>query len=148
MLMEPWSGWTSPWREVERLQREMNRLLGAATQGPSLAAARGYPAMNVWTDENGAVVTAELPGINPEEIEIGVQNDTLTLRGTRLVDETPEGVTYHRRERGRGTFARSLQLPFRVEAGKVQAGYTRGILRITLPRAEADRPKKIAIRAG
>jgi HSP20 family protein len=104
--------------------------------------------MNVWTNEEGGVVTAELPGVDREDIDISVQDDTLTLRGTRKRDEPEEGGTYHRRERGTGAFARTVQLPFRVEAGEVEATFESGVLNITLPRAEEDRPKRIAVKAG
>lgn len=140
-------GW-SPWREMERLQREMNRLLSTPPGLPSWGVATSYPAMNVWTDQDGVVVTAELPGIDPADIDISVQNDTLTLRGKREPDEVREGETYHRRERASGSFTRSFQLPFQVEASQVEASYAKGVLSITLPRAEADKPQKIAIKAG
>ena len=104
--------------------------------------------MNVWTNQDGVVVTAELPGINPEDLDISVQNENLTLRGSRTPDEVEEGVTYHRRERSSGSFVRSLQLPFNVDSDQVEASYAKGVLRITLPRADADKPKKIAIKAG
>jgi HSP20 family protein len=68
--------------------------------------APSYPAMNVWTNEEGGVVTAELPGLDPENIDISVENDTLTLRGRRERDEVKEGTTYHRRVRGTGAFVR------------------------------------------
>jgi HSP20 family protein len=104
--------------------------------------------MNVWTNQDGAVVTAELPGVNPEDIDISVQNDTLTLRGDQQSYEVQEGETLHRQERKCGSFTRSFQLPFKVEPGKVEASYERGILSVFLPRAEADKPKRIAIQAG
>jgi HSP20 family protein len=133
---------------MQRLQREMNRLLSGTSRWPGLSVAPTYPAMNVWSDQDGAVVTAELPGINPEEIDISVQNDTLTLGGSRQPDEVKEGKIFHRRERRSGSFTRSLQLPFQVEPGQVEASYAKGVLSITLPRAEADKPRKIAIKAG
>jgi HSP20 family protein len=148
MLMRPFGRGLSPWREMQRLQREMNRLLSGTSRWPGLSVASSYPAMNVWTDQDGAVVTAELPGINPEDIDISVQNDTLTLRGNRAPDEVQEGGTYHRRERGSGSFTRSFQLPFQVQSDQVEATYAKGVLSITLPRAEADKPKTIAIKAG
>jgi HSP20 family protein len=133
---------------MDRLQREMNRLFSETSRWPGLSVAPTFPAMNVWTDQGVAVVTAELPGLNPEEIDISVQNDTLTLRGSREPEGAQEGKSYHRRERGSGNFTRSLQLPFQVESDKVEANYEKGILSISLPRAEADKPKKIAIKAG
>jgi HSP20 family protein len=130
------------------MQREMNRLFSGMSRWPALNAAPSYPAMNIWTDQDGAVVTAELPGINPEDIDISVKNDTLTLRGSRTTEEVQEGAVYHRRERGTGSFTRSFQLSFEVQPDHVDASYQKGILRIVLPRAEAGKPKKIAIRAG
>jgi HSP20 family protein len=136
----------SPWREMERLRREMNRLLSGQVSG--VAVASGFPAMNVWTNEDGAVVTAELPGTDPKDIDISVNNDTLTVTGCRQPQELPESSTYHRRERGCGRFSRSFQLPFQVEAGKVSAAFERGVLQITLPRAEADKPRKITVKTA
>lgn len=148
MLMRPFGRGLSSWREMERLRREMNRLFAGMPRWTGVSAAPSYPAMNVWTNQNGAVVTAELPGLNPEDIDISVQNDTLTLRGSRQPDELQEGETFLRRERGCGSFTRSLQLPFQVESGQVEASYAKGILSITLPRAKVDKPKTITIKAG
>ncbi len=148
MLMRPFSRMYSPWREMARMRRDMNRLLAAPSRWPAWGTAPSYPAMNVWTDQDGVVVSAELPGVDPQELDISVQNDTLTVRGSRAPDEVPEGGTYHRRERGSGSFTRSLQLPFQVESDKVQASYQKGVLNIALPRAEADKPKKITVQAG
>jgi HSP20 family protein len=145
MLYRPSFG-LSPWREMERLRREMNRLLSG--YGSSVTVAPGFPAMNVWTNEDGAVITAELPGIDPKGVDISVNNDTLTVTGNRQPEELPQDATYHRRERGSGRFSRSFQLPFQVEAGKVTATFERGLLQITLPRAEADKPRKIVVKTA
>jgi HSP20 family protein len=106
--------------------------------------------MNVWTNEEGMVVTAELPGVNPDSIDISVTGagDQLIVRGFRSTFEAPENSTYHRRERNSGEFTRTFQLPFAVDAGKVEATYKLGILIISLPRAEAEKPRKIAIKAA
>jgi HSP20 family protein len=135
---------------MDRLRRRMNRLWAdwPTTTGYRWRAAPSYPAMNVWTNDEGGVVTAELPGVDPDEIDISVEDDTLTVRGSRQADGPEEGVTYHRRERGRGGFARSVQLPFRVEADQVEATFDQGVLTIELPRAESDKPHKIAIQSG
>ena len=81
MLMRPFGRRFSPWRDMARLQRDMNRLFSRTARWPGLSAAQGYPAMNVWTNQDGAVITAELPGIDPEDVDISVQGDTMTLRG-------------------------------------------------------------------
>jgi len=148
MLMRPYVGWVSPWREMERLRREMNRLFSEWPRSSQWTAAPSYPAMNAWTNDNSAIVTAELPGVRPEDIDITVEEDMLTLRGSRQPEEVGEGVTFHRRERRFGSFTRTFRLPFDVDADKVEARFQNGVLSITLPRAEADKPKKIAVKTG
>jgi HSP20 family protein len=133
---------------MERLRREMNDVFSRYTTEPRLQTPASYPAMNVWTNENGAAITAELPGVEPEDIEISVVNDTLTLTGSRRPDELKEGERYHRRERGAGQFTRTFQLPFRIEEEQVEAQFKHGVLHISVPRAEADKPKKIAIKTA
>jgi HSP20 family protein len=132
---------------MERLRREMNRLFSDWPTRARSSAATSYPAMNLWVDDNSAIATAELPGMLLDQIDISVEDDTLTLRGSRQPDSV-EGVTYHRRERRHGSFVRTSKMPFRVDVEKVDATFKNGVLRIILPRAEADKPKKIAVRAG
>ena len=137
------------WQEVERMQREMERLFNTFYGNRSrFQAAPSFPAMNVWTNQEGAVLTAELPGVNPEDIDISVVGETLTLTGARQPEELQEGEKYHRRERGYGKFTRTFQLPFPVEADKVDAVFEKGVLHISLPRAEADKPKKISVKTA
>lgn len=131
-----------PLTEVQRLQKEMNRLFSGATE----LYAHDFPAVNVWRGEDGAIVTAELPGIDPAKLDISVVGDSLTLTGVRELEALKEGESYHRQERTYGRFARTLQLPFQVNAAKVEAKYEKGVLQITLPRVEAEKPKKIAIK--
>jgi HSP20 family protein len=148
MILRPTRRYRSPWTEMQRLRRDIDRLFTDTSADIRRPGAAGYPAMNVWTNPDGAIVTAELPGINPEDIDISVQNDTLTLTGSRQPNALKEDEIYHRRERGQGGFTRSFQLPFHVEAGKVEAVFDKGILQVSLPRAEADKPKKITVKAG
>jgi len=133
---------------MERLRREMNRVFANLSATSESRITPGYPAMNVWTNEDGAVVTAELPGIDPETLDIAVVKNTLTLSGEHKPLELEEGEVYHRRERGYGKFTRSFQLPFNVEGDIVEATYEKGVLNITLPRAEADKPRKITVKAA
>lgn len=135
----------SLWRDMDRLRHEMDRAFSLKT-GSRMATA--YPAMNVWTNEDSAIVTAELPGVVPDEINISVQGDTLSVRGRREYREMEEGETYHRRERGSGSFSRTFQLPFQIEANQVEASYEKGVLQIKLPRAESDKPKRITVKGG
>lgn len=131
-----------PFTEVQRLQREMNRLFSGATE----LYAHDFPAVNVWRGQEGAIVTAELPGIDPARLDISVVGDSLTLTGIRELEPLKEGENYHRQERTYGRFTRTLQLPFQVNAAKVEAKYEKGVLQVTLPRVEEEKPKKIAIK--
>jgi HSP20 family protein len=132
-----------PVTDMQRLQREMNRLFSGASE----LYAHDSPPVNVWRGEDGAIVTAEAPGIDAEKVEISVVGDSLTLSGVREPELLKEGESYHRQERNQGRFTRTLQLPFHVESGKVEARYEKGMLRISLPRAEADKPRKIKIKS-
>lgn len=137
----------SSWREVNRLQREMNRLF--EDYYPSrVRRAPAFPALNIWTSEDGLNITAEVPGVHPEDIDISVVGDTLTLSGERRPDELKEGARYHRQERGYGSFSRSLQLPYMVDVRKVNATFRDGVLNIELPRAEQDKPRKISVKSA
>ena len=148
MLMRPNRSLRSYERDLRRMRRDMNRLFGAWPVRAGWSTVPGFPAMNAWTNEDSAVVTAELPGVGIEDIEITVEKDTLSLRGRREPEELEEGASYHRRERRFGGFTRAFRLPFHVDADEVKAEFKNGLLTIVLPRAEADKPKKIAITTG
>jgi len=130
--------------EMNRLQHEMDRVMTNAESGNG-GATMTFPAMNIWSGEDGAVVTAELPGVDPNDLDIKVLGETLTVRGERKQDQQQGNFIYHRQERGYGKFSRSIQLPFPISVDHVSASLDRGILKITLPRAEEDKPKKISI---
>lgn len=133
-----------PFAELRRMQSEMNRLFG----GFAAATARDFPPVNIWLGENSVVVTAELPGVTREDVNLSLQDDVLSLAGKREPKTQQENVAWQRRERAYGTFSRAIQLPFRVDPEKVQARFDNGILEVELERLEADRPKKIEIRGA
>lgn len=123
-----------PWAEFERLNRLASRT------------AKDFPAVNVWLSEESAVVSTELPGVDADAIDISVSNNVLTIRGQRHPEETNDGSRYHRKECWHGRFSRSLELPYNIQADKVEANFKNGVLTITLPRAEAEKPKKISVK--
>jgi len=133
--------------DLERLQREMNRLLEPLSRSSGLVAGE-FPAVNIWASPDTAILTAELPGVNPAAIEVTVKNDTVTLRGSREMEALGKGESYLRQERGAGSFVRSFALPFHVDGHKVTAQYRLGILQVSLPRSEEDKPKRITVNAG
>ena len=138
-------GWDwDPWRELRQLQRDVNRLAGNNFGWSD----REFPALNLWSSNDDVVLTAEMPGVEANDLDISVHDNILHLKGTRKADTLGEGQTYQRQERGEGSFVRIVQLPFAVDAKKVEARLEKGIMRLTLPRVEADKPKKIAVKAN
>jgi HSP20 family protein len=137
----------SMWAELDSLQREMNRLFDNSFSYRRISAPT-FPAMNIWTNDEGALVTAEIPGVDIKDIEISVVGESLTLSGERKPEAVNENEVVHRQERGFGKFTRTVELPFPVDANKVDAVFDKGVLKINLPRAEEDKPRKIAIKAG
>jgi HSP20 family protein len=133
-----------PFAELRRMQSEMNRLF----TGFGATATRDFPPINIWLGENSVVVTAELPGITNDDVNLSLQEDVLTLAGKREPKPQEQNVSWQRRERAYGSFSRAVQLPFRIDPDKVQARFNNGVLEIELQRLEADRPKKIEIRAA
>jgi HSP20 family protein len=131
-----------PFAELRRMQGEMNRMFSGVAP-----AARDFPPVNIWLGDNSVVVTSELPGVTRDDVALKLQEDLLTLEGARRPTQEQD-VNWQRRERAYGTFSRAVQLPFRVDADKVGARFNNGILEIELERQEADRPKKIEIRAA
>ena len=136
----------SIWQEMDQLQREMNRLFDTTNKG-HVFTSPSYPAINIWMNEDGQIISAEMPGVYPENIEIDATGDALSISGVRKQDEVAKDAHYHRRERSYGPFSRTIQLPFMVDTNKVEAGFKNGVLFISLPKAEADKPKKIAIQS-
>jgi HSP20 family protein len=134
-----WGG-SDPFSEVRRLQDEVNRLFSSYQFAPSAA----YPPVNAYANEDGIALTAQLPGVTQDDLEISVFRDTLTLRGRRQ-PEAPDRQAYHRRERGQGEFVRNISLPFSVDPERVEATIQDGVLRISLHRPEEDKPKRIRV---
>jgi HSP20 family protein len=143
----PTSSLWNPWAELDRVQRELENAFGRVA-GNARSAWGEFPAVNIWSGTDTALLTAELPGIDPAKIEVTVENDTVTIRGERVADPASKDQTYLRQERGTGAFVRSFAMPFRVDAAKVSAHYQKGILQVTVPRAEEDKPKQIKVKAA
>lgn len=141
----------SPWSifdELESLQEGMNRALDGRSGRRADEGRYRYPLMNVWTSADGLVVDAELPGANPEDVDISVMADELTISGKINSMPKRESETLHRQERPSGEFSRTLQLPFRANPEGVRAAFKNGILRVCIPRSEEEKPRKIKIEAA
>lgn len=105
---------------------------------------RSAPAFNLWSDDTGAVLTSEIPGVTLDSLEITVSGRDVTVKGSRK-EEVESGLKMVRKERANGQFERAFQLPYQIDAEKVEARLTNGVLEIVLPRSENDKPRKIAI---
>jgi HSP20 family protein len=143
----------SVWDELDSLQNDMNRLFGGQTAGSAGNRRRwrrspAFPPVNIWHSEDGIIVDAELPGVELKDIDISVVKDQLTISGKVGVDVCDDDKEYHRRERACGEFSRTLYLPYAADSAAVKANYRNGILRVTVPRAEETKPKKITIKAA
>jgi HSP20 family protein len=104
--------------------------------------------MNVWSAREGIVVDAEIPGVDPKDVDITVRGDELTVRGKVNVGEEQAGEVFYRRERPTGEFERTITLPFRADSGAVKASYKNGVLRLTVPRCKEEMARKIAVEAA
>lgn len=150
MALIRWLGEEDYPSQFDRWQREMERLISSFRPSSAMGAQRTgvYPAMNIYDDGESYIVWAELPGVDPKSLDISVSGDTLTLRGERPQQPVSEKQSYHRRERSYGHFRRALTLPEQVDNTKVMANYKDGVVEIRLPRAEAAKTRKIAVKSA
>lgn len=139
-------------REMDNLRREMDELFRGAGFGPMFETAflpgvgtRRYPRINLREDADNFYLDALLPGVDAGKLEMNVVGSSLTLAGERVALDDNHGRTWHRRERGAGKFLRTIELPMDIDAAKVSAEYQDGVLQVTLPKAEAAKPKRIAV---
>ena len=107
-----------------------------------------FPSLNITESGDNLYVQAELPGVDPKEIDISAMADSITLRGERKVTPVSEEVNYHQREREFGTFKRIINLPTKINTDKISASYKNGILTVVLPKAEEVKPKQIQIKTS
>jgi HSP20 family protein len=135
----PWSGL------LDELRREVNPALG----GPSAAAqgARGvYPPVNLFENEEGYVLTAELPGVAPESVDVSIEGSTVTLSGERKIEYAAgDGTAVHRRERQSGVFRRAFELPTEIDIDAAKATHKNGVLTLSLPKSPVSKPRQITI---
>lgn len=133
---------SDPFALMHSMLRDFDRFTPTRTAQPV------FPAVNVWQGEEAVAVTAELPGVNPADVDISVKDNVLTITGERRAQQVPEGARWHRNERSFGKFSRSVRLPFAASDDKVEARMTNGVLRIVVGCPEEDKPRKIEIKAA
>ncbi len=136
-----------PMREIMPLREAMDRLFDDAFTRPISLIGTTIPAIDLYQTNDAVVVKAALPGFKPEDVQVSVTGDVLTLRGEYKQDEEQKNATYHIREHRYQSFERSVMLPTQVETEKAKADFENGILTIVLPKSEEVKPKTITIKA-
>jgi HSP20 family protein len=140
--------WQRRWDPFRELQREVGRILESFDPFQAARQVQVYPPMNLYDAGDRYVLSAQLPGITPGEIELTITGETLTIRGERKRTEGIKEDSYRRQERPMGRWSRTVTLPNRVDGGQVSASFAHGILTVSLPKAEDARPRHITVTAG
>jgi HSP20 family protein len=140
-----------PARELNSLQSEMNRLFSTffdTPAAPQQAMRRWIPAMDLVERDDHFVLKADLPGLTESDVNIEVEGDTLTISGERTEQQESREGGFVRLERASGAFSRSLTLPAGVNTDAVQASFANGVLEVTIPKPEQERPRRVSIAVG
>jgi len=138
----------NPFRELRSMQEQMNRLLDLAwnrESGEELREGIWQPPVDIYEDEDSVVIKAEVPDIDQKDIEVRIEDNTLTLRGERKLDQSVRKDNYHRVERYYGPFQRSFSIPPTIDQEKVKASCDRGVLTVILPKRAEKKPKQINV---
>lgn len=144
-----------PLNLLDRFQRDLNRLGivdpayndSLAEDGTDIAVSSWRPAVDIKEDDNGFVITADIPGVDPKDIEVTMENGVLTIKGERVDDKEEERQGYKRVERTRGSFYRRFSLPDTANAEKIEANGRHGVLEITIPKNDKLLPRRISVKS-
>jgi len=137
-----------PFNALQNLQRELDRVVNNPLGFDFGLSGRGvYPSINVFSDKDGYVVKLEVPGIDPNKLNIDAHGRTLTISGKREA-AAPQDGSFHRRERSSGEFSRSLQLPADLDFSRAEAAYKHGMLTVRIPKREEAKPRQITVKAA
>jgi HSP20 family protein len=142
-----------PFRDLLSLQDRMNRLFDESYRSTQRGASDDEwalggswaPAVDIYEQGNDIVLKAELPGVDPKDVDIRLENNVLSLRGQRKLEGEVKRENYHRVERSYGTFSRSFTLPTVVDQASIKAEFKDGMLQVTLPKREEAKPKQIQV---
>jgi HSP20 family protein len=141
-----------PFSEMSTIRQTMDRLFDERPwrvfNGGSLGAAEGYFPVDVYETNDEVVVKASLPGVKPEDINVSVTGQLLTLKAETKDEQEHEAKAWYRREHKTGAYLRQFTLPAEVESDKTSALFDNGVLKLTLPKAEAMKPRQIKVQAA
>lgn len=145
----PGVGSTSPFAELDRMRRQMDALSGMFYRGMPerrVMSAGVFPLLNLTENQDNYYIRAELPGMKAEDLGIQIVDKTLTISGERKIQEEGGKIRYHRRERDAGKFSRAIGLPGEIDSDRIEAQMRDGLLTVTIPKAEAAKPKQITVK--
>jgi HSP20 family protein len=148
-MLTRWNPTTDTAHLSQRMERLFNEMMGRGLwREPEERSLRGswVPAINILEREDAMVITADLPGLKAEDVEVTVEEGTLSIRGERRLEEAAEGETYHRVERLYGVFERTFTLPNSVDVEKIEARFCNGEMVLTLPKREESKPRSVKIK--
>jgi HSP20 family protein len=140
-----------PFREYSTLQDRINRVFResySGSQDDALTTSSFAPAVDVYEDEHKVTLKIEVPGIEEKDIDVRVENQTLTVHGERKIEKEEKEENYRRVERQYGSFTRTFTLPQTVDTENVSANYDKGVLKIVLPKKAEAKPKQIKVNVG
>ena len=132
-----------PFRDLRTIEDEFDRLIGRAYSRDTWV-----PALDVKETSDRFEVTVDLPGLDPKDVNVTYEDGMLTVSGKRQFQEEEKGDTWHRIERGFGTFARSIRLPQTADPERIEASFDKGVLRISVPKSEQAKPRTIEVRSS
>jgi HSP20 family protein len=142
----PGFGWRGHFQELDRIRRNLDALVNHVENRPAAMAAAGvFPLINLTEDKDTYYLRAELPGVKAEDLSIESTDSNLSISGERKIADIAQNAKYHRREREQGRFSRIISMPERVNRDKIEAKLDDGILTITIPKAESEKPKQISV---
>ena len=139
MMLARWD----PFRDLSSVEEEFDRLVGRA-----YSRSAWVPALDVRETDDRFELTVDLPGIEPGDVTVNYEDGTLSISGKREFSKEESGETWHRVERGFGTFARQVRLPRTADAERIEASFDRGVLTVAVPKAEAAKPRTIEVKTS
>jgi len=140
----------NPWREMSTLQNRINILFNepffrSGREDDEFSMGSWYPAVDMFENDDKIVIKAELPGVDKKDISVDVKDRVLTLSGERNYDHEVKEEKYYRRERACGKFKRAFNLPADVDPDRIKADFKDGLLKVEMPKLEAQKPKQITV---
>ncbi len=136
---------SEPWGLLNQLHKEMDSVFNRAMRGEESAVTDWMPAVDIKEDKDGYVLYADVPGVDPNEIDVNMENGVLTIRGERKLESEEERDLFKRVERVRGTFYRRFSLPDTADAERIAAKYVNGVLEVHIPKHEKVQPRRIVV---